>query len=287
MIVMRREYHYLVAGLPELLFEDKKLLMNSSKFIDMLSDHLPADDMNILRLFLWRYDNINVLIKLENSEKAIERSGNLNKEEIDTILSAVKEDSFDEKVLGVPGYIGKIIEAYRNETPIIPGKKWELQLSELYFEYAISNPNPFISNWFQFERDLNNLLTAAKCKKYKIPVEGQLIGTGDLVEKLFRSSSRDFGLDKEFPYADRILKAIDEDDFLQQEKKIDLVKWDYLDDEVFFYYFTIERIFSFLIKLTIIERWLALDKETGQKLFNELVNNMEASYEFPEEFQLK
>lgn len=284
---MRRQYHYLVAGLPELLFEDNKLLMNSSELLDMLSNHLPADDMNILKLFFWRYDNRNVLIKLENSKKAIERSGNLNTEEIDTILSAVKEDSFDEKVLGVPGYIGKIIEAYRNETPIISGKRWALQFSELYFKYAISHPNLFISKWFQFERDLNNLLTAAKCKKHNIPVEGQLIGTGDLVEKLTRSSSRDFGLDNEFPYHDRIFKALDEDDFLQQEKMIDRVKWDYLDDEVFFHYFTIERIFSFLIKLTIIERWLSLDKETGQKLFNELVNNMEASYEFPEEFQLK
>ncbi len=284
---MRRQYHYLVAGLPELLFEDNKLLMNSSELIVMLSDHLPADDMNILRLFFWRYDNRNVLIKLENSEKAIERTGNLNSEEIDTIISAVKEDSFDEKVLGVPGYIGKIIEAYRNETPMIPGKRWELQFSELYFEYAFAHPNQFISKWFQFERDLNNFLTAAKCKKYSIPVEGQLVGTGDLVEKLTRSNARDFGLDNEFPYLDRILNALDEDDLLQQEKKMDRVKWDYLDDEVFFHYFTIERIFSFLIKLTIVERWLALDKETGEKLFNELVRNMEASYEFPEEFRLK
>lgn len=284
---MSKQYHYLVAGLPDIFIDDKKLSFDSAEFRDLLVDFLPSEELNIIKLFFWRHDNESVLDRLRNKDSEINKNGNLDEQDIEEIIIAVKEDSFREKRLGVPAYFGQFIEAFKNETPIIVGKSWELQLSELYYNYAISNSNAFVSRWFKFESDLNNLLTASKCKKYDVPVEGQLIGSGDLVEKLTRSSSKDFGLDNEFPFLDQILKALDENDFLEQEKKIDRVKWDYLNEEVFFHYFTIEKIFSFLIQLTIVERWLSLDKETGQKLFNELINNLEASYEFPEEFQLK
>ncbi|UCH15852.1 MAG: DUF2764 family protein, partial [Bacteroidales bacterium] len=36
----------------------------------------------------------------------------------------------------------------------------------------------------------------------------------------------------------------------------------------------------------IIERWLKLDRETGEKLFNELLTSLETSYEFSKEFIL-
>jgi hypothetical protein len=284
---MSKQYHYLVAGLPDILIDDKKLSFNSTEFRDSLTEFLPSEELNIIKLFFWRLDNDNVLDKLTKKDSEISKKGNLDENNIDDLLTAVKEDSFSEKLLGIPEYFKKFIEAYKNETPVITGKSWELQLSELYYEYAIANSNAFVSKWFQFESNLNNLLTASKCKKYDVPVEGQLIGSGDLVDKLTRSTSKDFGLDNEFPFLDQILKALDEDDFLEQEKKIDRVKWDYLNEEVFFHYFTIEKLFAFLIQLTLVERWLALDKETGQELFNELINNMEASYEFPVEFQLK
>jgi len=74
--------------------------------------------------------------------------------------------------------------------------------------------------------------------------------------------------------------------FIEREKRIDLIKWELLDEWTFFYYFTIERIFAYTLKVEIIERWLKLDRETGNKLFSELLNNLETSYEFPKEFIL-
>jgi hypothetical protein len=284
---MRRQYHYVVSGLPELVFDDNKLSYDSAEFREMLSEFLSAGDMDIIRLYFWRYDNLNVLAKLKDGSNKTDKRGNLSEKETEELILAVKEGSFSENSFAVPAYFGKLTEAYRNESPVIPGKSWELQFSELYFEHAVAHPNHFVSNWFLFERDLNNLLTAAKCKKYNVSPEGQLIGSNEFVDKLTRSSSKDFSLDNEFPYLDQILKTLDEEDFLDQEKRTDRIKWEYLDEHVFFHYFTIEKIFSFLIRLSIVERWLSLDKETGQKLFDELIGNMETSYEFPEEFQLK
>jgi hypothetical protein len=61
---------------------------------------------------------------------------------------------------------------------------------------------------------------------------------------------------------------------VEREKKVDMLKWKWLEDESFFHYFTIERIFVFLMQLEMIERWVTLDKEAGEKTFRELVKGM-------------
>ena len=242
--------------------------------------------MNIIRLHFYRYDNQNILIKLQDKGDSYDQRGNLSEADIEALFNAVKEGSDSAYFLGIPSYLGKFVEAFKADIPLFEGKSWELQLSELYYDYVTSKSNVFVRNWFLFERDMQNILTAGQCRKYNMSVEKQLIGQSEIVEKLSRSNARDFGLDNEFPFVEAILKTIEEDDLREYEKKIDRIKWDYLDDAVFFHFFTIEKLFSFVVRLSIIERWLSLDKETGKELLNELLNNLEASYEFPEEFKL-
>ncbi len=283
---MSRQYHYLIAGFPDLFFDDSKISIKLDEFRELLNENLPQSDMNIIRLFFYRYDNQNILVKLKGKDNVHDTRGNLTDTDIEALFEAVKEGADSTVSLGIPSYLGQFIEAYKAETPVFEGKSWEIQLSELYYEYITSYPNTFVRNWFLFERDFHNIITAGQCRKHNIPVENQLVGSGELTEKLSRSNARDFGLDNEFPFIEQILKIIEEEDLKEYEKKIDRIKWDYLDDAVFFYYFTIEKLFSFLAKLSIVERWLSLDKETGKELFNELLSNLEATYEFPEEFKL-
>lgn len=283
---MNRQYHYLVSGLPDILFDDSKLSVSLTEFKQILADNLSISDYEIIKLFFYRYDNKNILARLKDAESPIDTNANLSSHELDNIFELAKDGSLDASS-GVPAYFGIFIEAYKSETSLFEGKSWELQLSELYYAYVRSHPNKFVAGWFRFESDLQNVLTAAQCRAHNLPVENQLIGSGELVEKLARSNARDFGIDNEFPMLDPILKAIDEDDLKEFERKIDRIKWNYLDEEVFFHYFTIEKVFSFVVKLSFVERWMSLDKATGKELFNELLKDMEATYEFPEEFKLK
>ena len=52
-------------------------------------------------------------------------------------------------------------------------------------------------------------------------------------------------------------------------------------------YFDIEKIFSYLIKIEIIERWMKLDKKTGEQMFNDLLTELVENYELPAEFTKK
>ena len=50
------------------------------------------------------------------------------------------------------------------------------------------------------------------------------------------------------------------------------MKW--LDDHTFFKTFDIESVFAYLLKLEMIERWVTLDKVTGEQTFRQLVGSM-------------
>lgn len=283
---MARQYHYLIAGLPDILFDDNKVPISLVEFRDYLQEYLPIDDFRLMQLYFWQFDQANVLLKLEGQEKGIDTRGNLSEEELEALIDSIKDDSFASLEFFVPSYFEEFISAYKNEAPLFENKPWDLQFSELYFNYLSQSTNLFAKDWFDFELNLNNLQTALQCRSNELPVEGQLVGKSEMNEKLAKSSTRDFGLSDEILELDKILKASEETDLLQREKKIDLIRWELLDEQEFFHYFTIERIFSFLMKLSLAERWIGLDKETGQDLFDQLLKSLESSYEFPKEFSL-
>jgi hypothetical protein len=285
---MNRQFYYLVAGLPDIFFDDKKLVISTAEYLTYLSEHLEKDELELIKLFFWQYDNINILNRLKNKEATHQSSANLSTEMLDELLFAAKDDSFESMSFNVPEYIPQFITSYKSDTPVFPGKSWDLQITEMYYKHLVCSPNKYIANWFLFEQNLGNILTAYNCRKAELSAENQLIGSGELYDKLIKSSARDFGLDDDdLPMAESVFKALETADLMDQEKKIDTIRWELLDETSFFHYFSIEKLFVFLIKLSIVERWMSLDKTKGLELFKELLNSLESSYEFPAEFSLK
>lgn len=283
---MRREYHCLVAGLPELFIDTKKIDFVLLNFKNQLSEVLHISDFKLIELLFWKYDNLNVLKLLKNPESDINELGNLSKADFEDIFYLVKDDALYTYEKKIPSYIGQIIDAYKNESPIFPGKEWESQITQLYYDYLKTTENQFMRKWFEYEMDLTNILTAAYCRKHNLNIENELIGSNEISEKLIKSNARDFGISYEFPKLEAIIKATEEDNIIEREKKTDVIKWELLNEWTFFHYFTIEKIFVYTIQVEIVERWLKLDRETGDKLFNELLSNLEKSYEFSKEFVL-
>ncbi len=282
---MSRQHYFLVSGLPDIFFDDKKISVSLIEFRAYLQEYLTEQEMKLIRLHYWRFDNKNILNRLENREEEHNILGNLDTEKLDELFSAAKDDSFESLDFEIPDYIIAFIEAFKAEVPIYTGKSWGLQFSELYFQYLTGIENKFISGWYKFEQNLGNILTAINCKKAGIAIDNQLIGSGDLNDKLLKSSARDFGVDNDdLINADAVFKALEIEDLLEQEKKLDTISWELLDESSFFHYFSLEKIFVFLIKLSIVERWMSLDKSKGLELFKELLNSLETSFEFPGEF---
>jgi hypothetical protein len=278
---MKRNYYCLVAGLPDIKIDDAKLSFTELDFKNELRDELHKNDFKLIEDLFLNYDNENFLFLLSDESRGeFNEKGNYSKA---FFQEEIREP---ENLLG---YFKTFLLAYKEKTPIYKNMSWQNQLLSLYYGYVLKIKNTFLHNWFRMELDLKNIQTAQLCRKFSLSVKDNIVGDPEdpVNEQLLKSNARDFGLAQDIPFIERLIYLAENADILEKEKEIDVYKWNYLDEHVFFHYFTIEKIISFLIKLRIIERWLHLDKKTGKELFNRLISDMEKSYELPEEFSLR
>ena len=276
-------YYCLVTGLPELSLEDGKLSYTVANFKTEIYPQLSKSDKKLLDLFYLKYDNRNLLTLLNDKEASVDASlGNFSADELLGIIASFKEESAPDKKF--PSYFYEFAELYLN-TQDEERFGLEDKLYGYYYDYAMKCANPFVSAWFELNLDVNNILAAMAARKYKMEVAKVPVGTNAVAEALRTSNARDFGLADDLEYFEQLVRINDTIDLVDREKKIDLLKWNWMEDNTFFNYFTIEKIFVFLMKLEMIERWISLDKEKGNEMFRQLIGQLKDEVQIPQEFR--
>jgi hypothetical protein len=276
-------YYCLVTGLPELSLEDGKLSYTVANFKTEIYPELSKADKKLVDLFYLKFDNRNLLTLLKDKEASVDTSlGNYSADELLSVIASIKEETAPDKKF--PAYFYEFAELYLN-TP--DEERWGLEdkLHGFYYNHAMKSGNPFVSAWFELNLDVNNILAAMTARKYKMDVAKVPVGENLVAEALRSSNARDFGLADDLEYFEQLVRINDTVDLVEREKKIDLLKWNWMEDNTFFNYFTIEKIFVFLMKLEMIERWVSLDKEKGNELFRQLIDQLKDEVQIPQEFR--
>lgn len=275
-------YYCLVAGLPDLSLEDGKLNYSIAQFKSELYTDLSDKDKRIISLFYMQYDNQNLLRLLKNKDEKTGEKGIFSAGELLQLIDAVRDDEIRNRKY--PSYFYNFISQYW-ALPAESLLSAEDLMASMYYEYAMACSNKFVSAWFEFNLNLNNILAAFSARKYKQNVADIIVGHTEVCEQLRSSNARDFGLGDKLEYFEWLLHIAEMEDLVDREKKIDLLKWNWLENESFFHYFTIERIFVFLLQLSMIERWISLDKEKGNELFRQMIEKLKNEVQIPEEFR--
>ena len=278
-------YYCLVTGLPELSLEDGKLSYTVANFKTEIYPELSKSDKKLVDLFYLKYDNQNLLALLKDKEAVVDESlGNYSADELLGVIASFKEETAPDKKF--PSYFYEFSELYLN-TPEEERFGIEDKLHGSYYHYAMKCGNKFVSDWFELNLNVNNILAAMAARKYKMDVTKVSVGTNFVAEALRSSNARDFGLADDLEYFEQLTRINDTVDLVEREKKIDLLKWNWMEDNTFFNYFTIEKIFVFLMKLEMIERWVSLDKEKGNEMFRKLIDQLKDEVQIPQEFRNK
>lgn len=275
-------YYCLVAGLPDISLDDGKLSYSVSDFKAELYPDLSAQDRKLIDLFYLKFDNMAILKLLKNKDTVIEDKGNFSAEELLQLIEAVREGDTPDK--NYPSYLVNFVSQYLQLSQDELYRADDL-LAALYYSYGMSSNNAFIASWFEFNLNLNNILAALAARKYKMEVSSVIVGATSICEQLRTSNARDFGLNETLEYFEALQRIADIEELVEREKKVDMLKWKWLEDESFFHYFTIERIFVFLMQLEMIERWISLDKEKGNELFRKMIQDLKNEVQIPEEFR--
>ena len=151
--------------------------------------------------------------------------------------------------------------------------------------------NVFLNDWFAFNHDLNNILTAAICRKHNIDMRKQIkaesghsddnntwsVGTSVSEQILANPNAKDFGLKGTSPIVEEVLRIAAIENLLEREQAIDAIRQAWLEEHTLFNYFGIEKVLSYWLQSEILHRWDNLTMETGQRVFRELVNDMKKS----------
>jgi hypothetical protein len=282
---MAKKYYCLVAGLPDILLGDKKVLFNSINLRNYLGEEVSEQDFRMIQALYLPFDHYNLISLLFQLKKEIDPRGVYTPMQLG-VLEDKKQLDFLEDSDFPPYFIETAKAVLTSEEPISQIEAEKL-LYTRYIQYVNGFSNAFLSEYLSFDINQKNVFAALNSRKYDLNIESELMGEGDVVEALQKSRSRDFGLSHELEYMEKLIQIFEEESLLDRELKIDRFKWEFIDEAAFFNYFTIEKVMSFVIKFLMVERWVALDEKEGRKMFQELLSELENRYEFPEEYKLR
>ena len=281
---MKKNYYYLIAGLPELSLDDSKLGITVREFRELYYPELSADDRTLLDLIYLSYDNANLLLLLKDKEAAIVEGGLYTSEELLGIIEAARAEETPDR--NYPRYMYDFVAQMESEESAAEGIFPEDRLAQLYYAHAMSQGNVFVERWFAFNLDLNNFLTAITARRYNLDVKPLIVGDNEVAKALRTSNSRDFGLTGVMDGFEEVMRISEIDNLVDRERKLDILKWEWMEANSFFDYFTVEKLFAFLVKIQIIERWISLDAEAGGEMLRDMIRQLKEEVKVPQEFTI-
>ncbi|MFR9649945.1 MAG: DUF2764 family protein [Rikenellaceae bacterium] len=260
------EYYSLVAGLVEYSFDSELKGFDPKSIIEEILEGITEEDAVAVKLLYTYYDCLN-LAALRAGRRAYNILGNIPSSELEQMLLLAE---------GLPEEIAKVLKAYAHDEAageVDLNLSFESNLFAAYYAVCESSKVSFLREWSQTERNIRNVVAALTARQMDTPVEGVLVGDGDIVEQISRSSAADFGLRGELSYIDALISAVgDDSNLLDKESRIDNIKWAEATELATFDYFGIGAVLSYLVRLNIVARWSELNVTKGREMFERLVS---------------
>jgi len=282
--MIHKDYYYLIAGLPDLIADDKKIAFSTVEFREMMRENLSNAHFELAMLYYLPYDHKNLLNFLFKKGADWDERGNFSNETIE-IIGDRKSFELSEDV-ELPSYIHEFLTNHYGEESFKDYYTAELSLTSGYYEHLSKNSNRFVSANAEFNKKVSNVMTAFSGRKHEIKYENNLIGDDEVTNAIKRSRARDFGLSSEFPEIETLAQIYETENFVDREFKLDLFKWQFLDEATVFNYFSIEKILAYIQKLFIVERWYGLDKDKGRLMFNKILEELKSGFHLPDEYTI-
>ena len=269
------EYFYLVAGLREWALDSDTKGFDLGEIKSEILAELSKRDRKAVELLYAYYDCEN-LIAYRNGRERFSALGNLTAEQLAEVFESRRYSL-------LPAEMARVVKLYieaedeDRDTDIVLTESFEQALFEAYYGDLAASKSTFLKGWGEFDRNLRNIAAAVAAREAGRAVKDVLVGGGEIVEQLSRSSAADFGLRGELPYIDAVIAAVsDEKNIVEKERKIDAIRWSEAEEIAVFDFFNVDYILSYLVKVNIVARWTLLSPEVGRQMLNRLIKELDA-----------
>ena len=270
--MFEKNYYCLVAGLREYALDSDTKGFNAREIIAEILEEVSSGDAEAVRLLYGYYDCENI-IALRAGRSAYNPLGNIPAEELEQEMTSPQ---------ALPKAMAKVLKDYAaTESEETEGVDlslgFERALLTAYYEECARSKSRFVRQWSEFDRTLRNVAAAAVARSKDRRVDSVTVGKGDVVAQLQRSSAADFGLRGELTYVDAILAAVnDEQNMVEKEHKIDLIRWEHAGELASSDYFNINAILSYLVKINIVARWSLLYPKRGRAMLDRIMAELDS-----------
>lgn len=264
-------YYTLVAGFREYAIDADRKGFDAAAIRSEVLEELSAKDRRTVELLYGYYDCENLAAR-RAGRAAHNPLGNLTAEEIDAELRQPKL---------LPAELADVIRAFADPEGeeaerIDTAQRFETALFGAYYARCARSGCRFLREWSEFDRALRNVTAAVTARTLGRAVDEATVGEGEIVEQLRRSSASDFGLRGELGWLDALLAAAgDEQNIVEKEHKIDLIRWNEAEALSTFDYFDINAVVAYLVRVNIVARWSLLDPARGRELFERLMAGLD------------
>lgn len=276
---MATNYYCLVAGLKEYTLDGDVKGFDARVVIEEIAEALTKADRKALGAHLLFWDVCN-LVNLRSGREGFSTLGNLSREELEAELEnpSVLPAELRE-VIGLYAELagGEVDADDERLARVDTSGSFEAALFGAYYRYCAGSGCRFVREWAEADRNLRNITAALTARQRGIAIGDHLVGEGEVVAQLSRSSAADFGLKGELTYVDNLIAALsDNQDLLDKEHRIDLIRWNMAEEIATFDYFNINFLLSYVARLGLVHRWAMLDAERGKEMFRTLVASLGA-----------
>ena len=270
-----REYYYLVAGLKEWTLESDAKGFDVAEIRDEILEAISDSDRQAVRELYAYYDCENIIAAHAGRDR-YNPLGNLSKEEVEAVFS---ERCYSK----LPKAVAEVVKLYNEaddderDDEVALDDRFERAVFEAYYLGLEKSKCSFLKAWGEFDRNLRNIAAAVAAREANRSISDVVVGRGEVVEQLTRSSAADFGLRGELQYIDSVIAAVsDERNIVEKERKIDAIRWAEAEDIVVFDFFNINFILSYLVKVNIVARWNMLSPEVGRRMLERLMQELDS-----------
>lgn len=264
-------YYTLVAGFREYALDADRKGFDAAAIRAEVFEGLSAGDARQVELLYTYYDCENLAAR-RAGRTAHNELGNLSFEEVgEELLRPTR----------LPEQLAVVVRAYNDPEgeeaeEIDTAQPFEKALMGAYYALAERAKSRFLRQWSAFDRTLRNVTAAVTARTLGRAVEEVTVGSGETVEQLQRSSASDFGLRGELVWLDQLMAAVgDEQNLVEKEHKIDVIRWNEASELSSFDYFDINAVLAYLVKVNLVARWSMLDPERGRAMFEQLIADLD------------
>ena len=270
-----KEYYFLVAGLKEWTLESDAEGFDVAEIRDEILEAISDSDRRAVRELYAYYDCENIIAAHAGRDRH-NPLGNLSKEEVEAVFS---ERCYSK----LPKAVSEVVKRYNEaddeerDDEVALDDRFERAVFEAYYLGLEKSKCSFLKAWGEFDRNLRNIAAAVAAREANRSIADVVVGRGEVVEQLTRSSAADFGRRGELQYIDSVIAAVsDERNIVEKERKIDAIRWAEAEDIVVFDFFNINYILSYLVKVNIVARWNMLSPEVGRRMLERLMQELDS-----------